>query len=225
MASHSRSSAPRWRYTLLAILLAGMGAWARWKGWLPEESAGVRDGASRPSAPGRPQAPVRSGKWEEWQGCTLVEDRGNDGDSFLVRHEGADYTLRLYFADCPEKHRHQYNGDRLAEQGRYFGGLTEGETVAMGEAAREFTLTRLRAAPFRVQTRGETVFESERLYAFVTTEEGDLAGLLIRHGLARIFTKGESRPGGASASAEKQRLQGFERQARATKQGAWRLRR
>ena len=45
------------------------------------------------------------------------------------------------------KTRHQYNGPRLAEQGQYFGGLTEAETVAVGEEARDFSLGLLRAAP------------------------------------------------------------------------------
>lgn len=205
---------------------------ARWKGWIPQEGAGRprAEEAGRPAPAGRPAAADSAttarvgGAWEELAGCRLVEDRGNDGDSFVVEHQGRRHTLRLYFADCPEKYRHQYNGDRLADQGRYFGGLSEGETVGVGEEARDFALERLRAGGFAVLTRWEPVFDSERYYAFVGVPQGDLGELLVREGLARIYTKGENRPRGASAAAEKQRLQGLEGEARRARRGGWGVR-
>ena len=145
----------------------------------------------------------------------------NDGDSFEMLHLGKRFTLRLYFADCPEKYRHQYNKERLAEQGRYFGGLTENETIFIGEAARDYSLELLRQGPFTVISRWERVFDTERFYAFVTTEQGDLAELLVGKGLARIHTKGENRPDGSSKAAEKQRLLGLERKAKTARTGAW----
>ncbi len=150
-----------------------------------------------------------------------MEERSNDGDSFLVTQGGQNHTLRLYFADCPEKHRHQYNGQRIAEQGRYFGGLSEEQTVGAGEAARDFSLGLLRKAPFNVLTRWERVYNSERFYGFVTTAEGDLAEGLVARGLARIYTKGENRPQGRTSSEEKARLSELERTARQAKLGAW----
>ena len=224
----ARPSAPvPQRYTLLAILVAVALAWARWKGWIPQEEAKPprSEQAGRPApqtspAPRANPAPV-TGAWEEWADCSLVEDRGNDGDSFVVQHQGQRRTLRLYFADCPEKYRHQYNGDRLADQGRYFGGLSEAETVSLGEEARDFALDRLRTGKFTVQTRWEQVFDSERYYAFVRLPQGDLGQLLVQEGLARIYTKGENRPQGTSAAAEKQRLQALEREARQARRGGW----
>ena len=195
-----------WRFTLLGLLVAGLVAWAQWRGWLPREEGG---GARRMEG------------WEELEGCSLAEGRGNDGDSFEVLHGGKRYVVRLYFVDCPEKARHQYNGERLQEQGRYFGGLTEGETVVLGEEARDFTLERLRAGRFALLTRWERVFDSERHYAFVKVGGGDLGELLVGEGLARIHTKGEDRPGGGNAGAEKQRLLGLERGARQAGKGGW----
>ncbi len=221
----SRSS--NWRYSWLMLVVAGFLAWGEWKGWLPKDGRGagqqgpvVSPRAERPGKPGA-QGSRKMGAWEELQGCILIEHRSNDGDSFVVRHEGADRTLRIYFADCPEKHRHQYNGPRIAEQGQYFGGLTEEETVAIGGDARDFTLALLREGPFTVLTRWEQVFDSGRFYAFVTVENRDLGERLVEQGLARIHTKGESRPGGAAVAAQKRRLQSLEQDARRSNRGAW----
>lgn len=221
-----RSTPANRRLPLLALVLAGAIAFAQWKGWWPKDAG--KSAASGPVVrpPERPAGTAmpnsrKIGTWEEWQGCTLIEDRGNDGDSFRVRQAGTDHILRLYFADCPEKYRNQYNKDRISEQGRYFGGLTEEETLEVGESARDFSLGCLREAPFTVLTRSEQVFESGRYYAFVTTRQGDLAELLVGKGLARIHTKGDSRPRGASSAQAKQRLLAIERKARTAKVGGW----
>lgn len=213
------------------MAIAGAIALAQWRGWLPDQAD---NGTSRKSGPvvqqpatPKAEAPAGSrkiGGWEELHGCTLIEDRGNDGDSFIARHNGEDLTLRLYFADCPEKYRHQYNGDRIADQGRYFGGLTEQETIRIGEAAREFSLGLLRNAPFTVLTRRERVFDSERVFSFVTVGQGDLAELLVMKGLARIYTKGGDRPGKSSSANEKRHLLGLESKARKAGKGAWAVR-
>lgn len=234
------ASAKRW-FTLLALLVVGFIGLAQWDYWLPgtdllphpSANPPVRDAGKSnrplpiPEAKG-PKAGTKerqeAGTWQELQDCTLVEERSNDGDSFEVRHGGAVHTLRLYFADCPEKTRHQYNGPRLAEQGQYFDGLTEEETVAVGASAREFSLRLLRAAPFRVLTRWEPVFESGRFFAFVTVEAGDLAEMLVKEGLARVHTKGENRPGGKTVRAAKKHLLDLERQAKISKRGAWGMR-
>jgi endonuclease YncB( thermonuclease family) len=209
----SRNSLTSWRFTLIALVIAGAIALAQWKGWLP------RDG----HAVGTEHSSLRKiGAWEELRGCTLAEDRANDGDSFEVRHGGQRHVMRLYFVDCPEKTRHQYNGPRIAEQGRYFGGLTEEETVGIGERARDFSLELLGSGAFTILTRWEKVFDSERCYAFVAVPRGDLGELLVAEGLARIFTKGENRPGGEPAAAAKKRLQHLEVQAKSAGRGAWR---
>lgn len=225
----SRPRSQKVTRTMLGLLLAGLLAFAQWQGWLPNDNKLPPN--SRGSSPSTPPPPAsvpspggttrQIGGWQELGGCLLVEDRGNDGDSFDILHQGTRHTIRLYFADCPEKYRHQYNGPRIADQGRYFGGLSEEETVAVGEAARDFTLARLRARPFTILTRWEAVFDSERRYAFVTLPEGDLAELLVREGLARIFTKGGDRPGGLNTKDEKQKLHSLQLQAKKAGKGAW----
>lgn len=232
----SRSLPNHFRRTAAGLLLAGLLAFAQWKGWLPKNQSGGQHGESSPppdspaagsagsdasSAPRAGETTRQLGEWQELGGCTLAEDRGNDGDSFEVLHHGTRHTVRLYFADCPEKYRHQYNGPRLADQGRYFGGLSEEETVHAGETARDFTLARLRAAPFTILTKWEKVFDSGRVFAFVTVGEGDLAELLVREGLARIYTDGANRPGGPSVREEKEKLYRLERAARKARRGAW----
>lgn len=177
-----------------------------------------------PPAPSKTERriPPHQGTWQHLTGCTLVEeDKNNDGDSFTLRHGGEEFTFRLYYADCPEKRRHQYNGDRIAEQGQYFGGLSEAATIAVGQEARDFTLALLRKGPVIVDTRWEEVYDSGRRYAFVSSGGVDLAEALVGRGLARIHTKGVSRPGGLSIQEEKAKLQQLERGAKAKRLGAW----
>lgn len=217
-----RSSPKNLRRTVIGLLAAGVIAFAQWKGWLPKDqpkSSGKNPGQTQSGS--RPSPTPPSGEWQQLNGCTLADDRSNDGDSFDVMHQGARYTIRLYFADSPEKYRSHLNAARLAEQGRYFGGLSEAETVKAGEAARDFTLPRLGKAPFTLLTRWEKVFGGPRVYAFVTVAEGDLAELLVREGLARIFTKGADRPGGGSIRDQKEKLYALERAAKKARRGAW----
>lgn len=232
------------RFSLLALLVAGLLAWGRWKGWLLDPAKPQGQGPGRTGGTEARETVRKSGGWEEWHGCRLIEDRGNDGDSFVVeRGDGQRAVVRLYFADCPEKARHQYNGPRIADQGRYFGGLTEEETVALGEEARDFTLPLLRRGSFRVLTRHEPVYDSARIYGFVEVmgdgdfgvdgvgkgDAGgrDLAELLVAGGLARIHTTGATRPGtgaGVSEKAEEQKLRALEKTAKRNAAGGWGLR-
>lgn len=89
----------------------------------------------------------------------------------------------------------------------------------MGGDARDFSLALLREGPFTVLTRWEPVLDSGRFYAFVTVENRDLGERLVEEGLARIHTKGESRPGGATVAAQKRRLQSVEQDARRSNRG------
>ena len=165
--------------------------------------------------------PPDSGKWEHLEGWTLVEDRSNDGESFLLQRGGLTVLFRLYFADCPEKYRNERNADRVADQARYFGGISDDATVATGEEARDFTLALLRKSTLTVDTRWENVYEPGRRYAFVTAGGKDLTELLVSRGLARIHTKGAAHPGGPSERDEQSRLHQMEREAKAARRGAW----
>lgn len=173
--------------------------------------------------------------FREYLDCTLVSDSGNDGDSFRVRCEdGQVRHLRLYFVDAPETSVKRYadgntNVKRLGYQAEYFGGLSQEETVEIGQEARAWVRERLAAAEtFAVATRGEEVYDSGRIYALVRVSMPDgserwLHELLVEAGLVRIYTMGTDLPDGTSRSAQKRRLHLIEQDARAAKKGAWGL--
>ena len=41
-------------------------------------------------------------KWQKLEGCTLIDGKREDGDSFHVKSGGKDYISRLYFVDTAE---------------------------------------------------------------------------------------------------------------------------
>jgi len=171
-------------------------------------------------------SPPRSAKstkvFEVMPDMRWVEDSNNDGDSFKLRYRDQVHELRLYFADCPEKRRHAYNGDRLREQGDYFGGLSEPRTLALGRQAQAFSRQWLTEKPFTVFTRWQGVFNSGRHYAFIVFPDGeDLSAKLVREGLARIHTTGTTLPDGRSAAQYEAELQRLEAEARAARRGGW----
>ena len=168
------------------------------------------------------RAPKASQQFEVLHGARLHDDENNDGDSFKVLHQGQVHVFRLYFADCPEKSRHPNNADRLKDQGRYFGGLTETRTVAIGQQAQRFTTELLRSQPFTIHTKWHGVYDSGRYYAFVIFGDGeDLSAKVVREGLARIHTSGSTLPDGREASLYEKQLRQLEAAARAARRGAW----
>jgi len=205
--------------TLIATLgLAALAAWLR-----IQEPHGPRPGKTTPRSPA---APKQSAAWIELTSPSLVGDPGDDGDSFLIRHNGGTHVFRLYFVDCPEKKRHQHNRDRLADQGAAFGGLSESDTLRLGREARDFTLALLRDRPFRVWTRWEPVFDDRRHYAHVVITDPDgtqhpLAKRLVDAGLARIHTKGIDLPDGTRRGIYEHTLRSIERSARLAGRGGW----
>lgn len=196
------------------VLIGAIVAMALW---------GPQDGGNR--SPGRESK--SAGDFDTLTRCRLVEHRDNDGDSFHIAHEGGQHEFRLYFVDCPEKRLHQFNGDRLREQGRYFGDLSMEETLRIGGEARALVARLLGARPFVVRTRWTGVFGSGRFYAFVSVRdergvEEDLCEILVREGLCRIHTEGSALPDGRSEREFEAHLRALEREARARHAGAWR---
>jgi len=179
----------------------------------------AREAGETPRTTGHHPRP--EGRWERLSPCTLEDESTNDGDSFVLRCGAGTHTFRLYYADCPEKYRHQYNGARLAEQGAYFGGLTEDETIAAGVQAKEFVRQLLQEGPVTVETRWEPVYDSGRYFAFVSAGGQDLGEALVSRGLARIHTKGVERMDGRTNRAQRNRLLQLEREAKAARRGAW----
>jgi len=155
-------------------------------------------------------------------GVRFIDAETNDGDSFVVDHEGQKLVLRLYFVDCAEKREYKLVAGRLKDQAGYFGGLSIPQTLKLGQQARAFTADLLRSRAFTVFTRWERVYDSDRIYAVIVFEDGeDLAHKLVQAGLARIHTKGVNMPNGRKANDYENHLRDVEKQARAAKRGAW----
>lgn len=202
MRRRRRKSTRFWRLALLLIL--------GWLGW-----DGVVD---RPASPSRNATQV----FEVILGARLHPHPDNDGDSFHLEHDGQVHEFRLYFADCPEKQRHHLNGPRLAEQGAYFGGLDEAQTIRLGRQAEAFTRELLTTQRFTVLTKWHKVFDSGRYYAFIEFSDGvNLSSRLVQAGLARIHTRGTTLPTNQEAESYETELRRLEAWARERRLGGW----
>jgi endonuclease YncB( thermonuclease family) len=153
----------------------------------------------------------------------LVENGGNDGDSFFIAHDGGQERYRLYFVDTPETSR-RYPA-RLGHQARYFGGISFDRLTSGGSDAREFTLQLLRRHELEVWTKNERVMDSDRLHALVRFP--GMAGQpwlheeLVKTGLARIYTLPTDLPDGTPKEQHLRQLKDLETGARRDKRGLW----
>ncbi len=178
-----------------------------------------------PPAKAPPKASTRTAAngFQILSGARLLDDRNNDGDSFKVSHDGQTYELRLYFVDAPEKRLHQYNGERIDHQARYFGSLSREQTMFIGLQAKDLVDKLLTTRPFRIATRWQPVFDSGRHYAFIFFEDTDeeLSEILVREGLARIYTEGTNLPDGRRKIDFERHLKKLEATAKAQQKGGW----
>lgn len=176
--------------------------------------------AVREPTPAQPSVEVE--RLQKLSDVRFIDDETNDGDSFVVEHEGQRLVLRLYFVDCAEKREYKLVAGRLKDQAGYFGGLSIPQTLKLGQQAKAFTADLLRSQPFTVFTRWERVYDSGRIYAVIMFEDGqDLAHKLVHAGLARIHTKGVTMPNGRKANDYENHLREVEKEAKASKRGAW----
>lgn len=198
-----RTSSFPWIWVLLALIVAGLEIWQR---TLPQAM---------------PPPIEEDGRFVTLHRPRLVESGGNDGDSFEIAHDGGSHVVRLYFVDCPEKRKYKLVEDRLKDQSSYFG-ISLAATLRIGTQAQEFTLSLLRRRPFRVISRMDRVYDSDRVYAMVFFEDGEaLSEKLVKAGLCRIHTRGTQLPDGRSEFEFQQHLRELERKAREEKLGAW----
>jgi endonuclease YncB( thermonuclease family) len=198
-----------WRWILVALVAIGIRVWTDLQPDQPTTS------------------PAATKVFEVILDARWQAHRDNDGDSFhLVHSNGKTNEFRLYFADCPEKRRHDFNQDRLLEQGRYFGGLSEAQMTQIGQQAQALTQHLLTTQPFTLYTKWQRVYNSSRHYAFVVFADGeDLSAKLVRAGLARIHTSGTTLPDGRTTAQYQAALRQMEAAARSENRGAWALRR
>ncbi|MFP4493440.1 MAG: helix-hairpin-helix domain-containing protein [Puniceicoccaceae bacterium] len=166
--------------------------------------------------------------------CRYVEAPWNDGDSFLVElPTGEQVTVRLYEADCIEKHvSDESQARRLRAQRRYFGisdyGGSPESSIAkakeLGEAADQFTRNAL-DKPFSIHTshadaRGAP--GNDRIYAFVfTSDNRSLAAELVRNGLARAHGVYRRTPDDLHRDEAEERMEDLELLAAGSRRGVW----
>lgn len=199
-----RSSGRRFLWGLLWLAVALLQAWNHYR--------------DKP-VQARPKAEVRFVTMADAQ---LVEDAGNDGDSFKIAYQGGEHVLRLYFVDCAERRLYPLVKNRLKDQAAYFGGLSIEQTVSLGLEAKVFTERLLHERRFTIQTRWERVFSSARSYALVFFDDGEeLSEKLVKAGLCRIHTKGTWMPDGGREFDFENHLRELEKGAKAAHRGAW----
>jgi endonuclease YncB( thermonuclease family) len=184
-----------------------------------------------PASPGPVHNPQKSGGYESHRGCTLVDVRGNDGDSVMVQLPGGKRALfRLYFVDAPESAFRSYRGGetnhgRIRQQAEEMGGITPQQAVEIGKQAKKFTLGLLGGRPFDIHTRWDSPFRDNRYHAHIEVKQDGksrwLDELLIERGLARIKTKPADLPDGTPASQHLARLKDLERAAKRAEAGVW----
>lgn len=216
---------------VLILIVAGVAYWQR--DLIVEEPGGETSSQQSQAKPNsQKQSPEKVRGYDKFTDAELIDDDGNDGDSFTVRVDGREIELRLYFVDAPEKYlsdRWENQRERVADQAREMGGISVDEAVEIGQAAKSFASSHLKGKPFTVYTYWETVYDSGRYYGFVELPDGEYLGTkLVREGLARIHTKGPGSkqkpvptPDGASFHQHRDRLFDLEKGARQASRGAY----
>jgi len=185
-----------------------------------------------PNAPNR-QITEKSGNYEVYRNCELVKNRGNDGDSFLVRlPDHREVMIRLYFVDSPESAFKRYGGGetnfkRISDQAADLGNITPEQAVEIGVKAKNYSLQLLASQPFTIYTEWDSPFKDNRFHAFAEIQENGksrwLHERLIEKGLARIKTKPADLPDGTPAEKQREHLRSLERAARKNETGVWGL--
>jgi len=159
--------------------------------------------------------------WQKLEGCTLIDGKWKDGDSFHVKSGGKDYIFRLYFVDTPEDESRF--PDRIAEQAAYFG-ISSEKSLKLGHTAADFSTKILSEKPFTVYTLWQDALgasSQQRFYAYVVTDKGPLCELLVSNGLARIYGKRITLPDGTDSRTYLAKLEALKEKAMALKVGGW----
>lgn len=209
---------PKNSWFTVLLIIAAVAIWAYNQSQAPAKAA-------KPA-----KRPETAGAYEVYHGCSLVEARGNDGDSFMVRlPDGKKSEFRLYFVDTPESGFRSYAGgdtnhQRIREQAADMGGITPEQAVEIGKKSKAFTLELLASRPFDIHTRWDSPFNDNRFHAFVEVRQDGksrwLHELLVEKGFVRIHTTGADLPDGTAVSQHKARLKELEGSAKRANAGA-----
>ena len=152
-----------------------------------------------------------------------------DGDSFRVvlddKGVKREEVIRLYYVDCPETVAVGDSGKRrVRAQFRYFGLERGMEAIQVGKAAKKRVEILLKKT-FTVHTAGSRAMgrsKKARMYGIVTLHDGqDLAAVLVREGLARVYGVKKTMPDGTKSGEYDAYLKDLELSAAVQKKGAW----
>lgn len=128
-------------------------------------------------------AALASADWETLEGAKLVPNSYADGDSFKVKHQGKEYTFRLFFVDTPETDNRYPK--RVQGQARAFH-ISATEALELGEEATDFSQDFL-SGSFTVHTNWRDGWgEGQRFCAIIVKNDRELGAELVRNGLARV---------------------------------------
>lgn len=160
-------------------------------------------------------------------GCSLADDAGNDGDSFLITTPDGPFRFSLYGVDAVETDGGSPDDTRRVSE--YFGFTSEEQVRRLGMEASDFSLRLLRNCRFRVATKWERDPAGDAYLAFLSLDDGekgriDLSMYLVQFGLAMIRPPQDplpTLPDGTPAGEFILQLQAAEEKARNEGQGAW----
>jgi endonuclease YncB( thermonuclease family) len=148
----------------------------------------------------------------------------NYGDFFHVRADGQDIVFYLYFVEAPKVENDRQVSSRVSDQAKYFG-VTGAQAVQLGREAAAFTKIKLSGA-FTVYTRWKPALGNgrfKRYYAVVIVGHEDLAQLLVKNGLARIYGPRTPTPDGTDMDTYLGKLNELEREAKQLRLGRWKF--
>ncbi len=201
----------------------------------PAKPASTRTEKSAPQTekPAAPKNAEKTGRYEIYRNCTLIDARNNDGDSFKVRlPNGKEAEFRLYFVDTPESAFKSYAGgetnhERIRQQAADLGGITPQQAVDIGQKGKHFTLDLLASKPFTLYTEWDSPYHDNRYHAHIEVQQAGktrwLHQILVERGLVRLITKPADLPDGTPAAKEKENLRNLEREAKRQNIGVWGL--
>lgn len=193
----------------------------------------AKQGPTQTQKSATPKSAEKTGHYEIYRNCTLIDARNNDGDSFKVRlPNGKEAEFRLYFVDTPESAFKSYPGgetnhQRIRQQAADLGGITPAQAVEIGKKGKAFTLGLLASKPFTLYTEWDSPYHDNRYHAHIEVQQDGktrwLHQILVERGLVRLITKPADLPGGTSAAKEKENLRNLEREAKRQNIGVWAL--
>jgi len=167
-------------------------------------------------------------EWVKLENCRLIENRYNDGDSFLVESpepfkSRAVNRFRLYFVDTAETSSNSpFMRKRLDYQAEYWGHDDTARTLETGRRAKLAVREKLHGV-FTVYTWGEQAKTKGMPRYFVMVRVGGqwLSEWLVEQGRVRIYGMPTDLPDGTTGEEYIQHLEKLEKTARREKRNAW----